>query len=87
MVQVEARKLIRQTLDNPEIKFGRSEATVRVNSVQSDLCSDDLEEILSAKNLPNALHLPKFESLDNLRWVICTLSTYYLLFHETILVF
>ena len=46
---------------NP-LDFGRSEATVRVNSISSNLCKLDLIEIfkeLPQSNFPNSIHLPK----------------------------
>jgi len=56
-------------MDTKCIDFGRSECTVRVNSVDSGLCSADLEEILPTSNLPSAIHLPKVDSVDHLKWV------------------
>ncbi|CAG7718083.1 unnamed protein product [Allacma fusca] len=66
----EARRLIREVLDNSEIDFGRSERTVRVNSVDSGLCLADLEEILSVKNLPSCILIPKLENLDHTKWFV-----------------
>lgn len=42
-----------------ELSFGRSERAVRVNSVQSGHCEDDLESVLSGAALPDALVVPK----------------------------
>ena len=59
-----ARKNIRELLTSKtEEFFGSSEASVRVNSVQSNLCSLDLDSILSEPPtdylLPSSIHLPK----------------------------
>lgn len=42
-----------------ELSFGRSERAVRINSVQSGHCEDDLEAVLSGAALPDALVVPK----------------------------
>ena len=68
-----ARKNIRQLLTSKtEEFFGSSEPSVRVNSVQSNLCSLDLDSILSEPPtdylLPSSIHLPKAHcSKKNLR--------------------
>ena len=59
-----ARKNIRQLLTSKTQEFfGSSEPSVRVNSVQSNLCSLDLDSILSEPPtdylLPSSIHLPK----------------------------
>ena len=59
-----ARKNIRKLLTfKTQEFFGSSEASVRVNSVQSNLCSLDLDSILSEPPtdylLPSSIHLPK----------------------------
>jgi len=64
----EARSTIRNVLETKRINFGRSECTVRVNSVESELCEDDLEAILTSPNLPNSIHLPKVDFVDHLNW-------------------
>lgn len=67
--KVKARNNIRDILDGKiNIEFGKSERSVRVNSVVSEICKDDLEVVLSAKSLPNAFHLPKVDSVDDLKW-------------------
>ena len=63
-----ARQRIRKLLDNNDIKFGPiSERTVRVNSIESGLCAEDLKVILGGPNLPEALHLPKVENAGQLQ--------------------
>ncbi|XP_035710196.1 citramalyl-CoA lyase, mitochondrial isoform X2 [Folsomia candida] len=72
--KVDARKNIRQILDNKSIPLEGSttELTVRVNSVQSGLCQEDLECILPTENLPSGIHLPKVDSVDELKWFLET---------------
>jgi len=66
--KVDARNNIAKLLQSREIDFGRSECSVRVNSVDSGLCEEDMEIILGGENLPQAVHLPKVESVDQLDW-------------------
>lgn len=42
---------------------------VRVNSVESGLCEDDLIEVLSSRNLPDTILLPKVDTIEHLEWV------------------
>lgn len=42
-----------------DVDFGRSERAVRVNSVQSGHCQEDLEAVLTGAALPDALVVPK----------------------------
>lgn len=70
---MEARNTIRTLLDNQSIPFGQSECTVRVNSVQSGLMEEDLKIILgSSKNLPSSIHLPKVDSVQELKYFVET---------------
>jgi len=62
----EARTTICKMLDN--LNFGRTEPTVRVNSVSSGLVEDDLNITLSAENLPPTIMLPKVEYPTELEW-------------------
>ena len=63
-----ARSQIRNLLETKtqEDFFGRSECSVRVNSVQSGLCHLDLEEIFDKPSsnflVPSAIHLPKVDN-------------------------
>ena len=63
--KAQARQNIRRILDNEStIDFGRSELTVRVNSLQSGLCHADLEAVfggLHIDNAPSSIHLPKVD--------------------------
>ena len=65
----DARTNIRRILDNDdEVDFGRSECSVRVNSVSSGLTEDDIKHILSGcRNLPRTLYLPKVDEPAELR--------------------
>ena len=52
-----------------ELKFGRAETVVRVNSATSGLAEEDLNVTLSAEKLPKTLMLPKVENAEQLNWV------------------
>jgi len=52
-----------------EVSFGRTEPTVRINSVTSGLMEDDLRGTLAAKNLPPTLLLPKVEDPSHIELV------------------
>lgn len=67
--QNEARALVRKIFDDNDIDFGRSERTVRVNATVSGLCEEDLKSVLSAKQLPTTIHLPKVDNLDDVKYV------------------
>lgn len=43
---------------------------VRVNSVDSGLCKNDLQALLTAKNLPDTVSLPKVETTEHIKWVM-----------------
>lgn len=70
----EARMNIKQVLNENIVDFGKSECSVRVNSVQSGLCEVDLESIFSGPKYPKTLHLPKVESNQQLDWLATKLS-------------
>jgi len=70
----EARVNIARVLNENIVDFGKSECSVRVNSVDSGLCEIDLESIFSGPNLPKTLHLPKVESTQQLDWLASKLS-------------
>ena len=72
--KTEARNSIRKILDDGNVDFGRSECSVRVNSVESGLCEEDLGVVLGGKNLPNAIHLPKVDEPDHLKWLSSKIS-------------
>ena len=63
--KAQARQNIRRILDKEStIDFGRSELTVRVNSLRSGLCHADLEAVfggLHIDNAPSSIHLPKVD--------------------------
>jgi citrate lyase subunit beta-like protein len=65
--KAEARKNIRKILEEKSIEFGRSECSVRVNSVESGIMQEDIKIILQGNaNLPQAIHLPKVDEPSHL---------------------
>jgi hypothetical protein len=58
-----------------DLDFGGSEAAVRINPVSSGLAEEDLAAVLSAKRLPDALVVPKVESLDEVQWILDRVMT------------
>ena len=63
----EARTTIVKILET--IDFGKSERAVRMNPVGSPHAEKDLKTIFSGKVLPDALVVPKVDTLDQLKWV------------------
>ena len=57
--KVDARENIASLLSEGNVKFGKSECSVRVNSVDSGLCEEDMRVVLGGDKLPAAIHLPK----------------------------
>lgn len=64
-----ARKTIRDILDKGKPDNIKYDWAVRLNSVDSGLCQNDVNELLSAKNLPDTVLLPKVENSNHLKWV------------------
>nr|CAD7463572.1 unnamed protein product [Timema tahoe] len=64
----EARVTIRRWLDEGRASNSTSEWSVRVNSVESDLCKEDLQTVLGGANKPSTLLLPKVESKEHIQW-------------------
>ena len=64
-----ARRDIREVLDTQAVDFGSSECSVRVNSVESGLCREDVLAVLAGPNLPSAIHLPKVASREQLLYL------------------
>ncbi|VEN50123.1 unnamed protein product [Callosobruchus maculatus] len=64
----DARKTIRQFLDELRPKSIKGDLGVRVNSIDTGLCGDDLTSCLSSKNIPDTILLPKVESTEELNW-------------------
>lgn len=52
----------------PQDYFTGKDCGVRVNSVSSGVCAEDINAILRADRLPQTLHLPKVESTEELDW-------------------
>lgn len=65
-----ARSSIRATLQSGALSAAsRREVAVRVNSVESGLCRDDLQAVLASDTpLPECLLLPKVEDIQQLDW-------------------
>lgn len=81
-VAVSRKKLARDTIrafydsnlnemptDHTQHQQRQSEWSVRVNSIASGLCDEDLRVIVSGKRVPESLLLPKCESADDLKCV------------------
>jgi len=66
-MQEEARKTITKMLD--ELKFGRTEPIVRVNSVNSGLAKDDINSVMQAESLPPTWMIPKVADPLDIQWV------------------
>ena len=64
-----ARRGIRELLDTQSLDFGVSECSVRVNSVDSGLCKEDVLEVLGGANMPSAIHLPKVAGREELEFL------------------
>ncbi|XP_046445883.1 citramalyl-CoA lyase, mitochondrial-like [Daphnia pulex] len=65
----EARNNIKKIFQEQMFPEGKSELSVRVNSIDSGLCKADLEAVLKGPNFPSTLHLPKMESKNQLDWL------------------
>ncbi|KAL0964109.1 hypothetical protein UPYG_G00318840 [Umbra pygmaea] len=66
--KTEARETIPRML--AELDLGRTEKSVRVNSVSSGLIDADLEVLLQATVLPPSLMLPKVENTEEVKWFV-----------------
>nr|CAD7571030.1 unnamed protein product [Timema californicum] len=66
--QEEARVTVRRWLDEGRASTSTSEWSVRVNSVESGLCREDLQTVLGGANKPSTLLLPKVESKEHIEW-------------------
>nr|CAI5839946.1 unnamed protein product [Callosobruchus analis] len=65
----DARKMIHQFLNDSSSKDIKGDLGVRVNSIDTGLCKDDLTSCLSTKTIPDTILLPKVESTQELNWV------------------
>ena len=65
-----ARNNIKNFLDNGPVSTSQPEWSVRINPVvEKELCEKDIDVLLSAKNLPISICLPKVHHVDHLQWV------------------
>lgn len=69
----EARKMIAEVADS--FDFGKTEFAVRINSIDSELAEEDLKAVLSCKNIPETLMIPKIEDSDHVYWIVDKLKT------------
>ncbi|KAL4440663.1 hypothetical protein ABPG77_000372 [Micractinium sp. CCAP 211/92] len=58
-----------------DIQFGASERAVRINSVQSGLAEEDLGAVLTGPSLPDALVVPKVDSVEHVSWLFDRVSS------------
>lgn len=66
-----ARNTIRNILDTEKNVIKRNyDRAVRVNSVTSEFCHDDLRTVLTAKYLPDTILLPKVDDKEQLKWFV-----------------
>lgn len=69
-----ARSTIRKLLDNGKpVKPRNYDWAIRVNSIPSGLCEEDLEIVLTADSLPDSILLPKIDTVDDVRYVSLTI--------------
>ncbi|XP_018326500.1 citramalyl-CoA lyase, mitochondrial isoform X2 [Agrilus planipennis] len=69
MQKEQARNTIFEFLNNGKPKKSREfDWGVRINSVKSELCQNDLDVILTAQNLPDTISLPKVNDTEELKW-------------------
>ena len=61
-----ARAQVVESLD--KFDFGRSEVAVRINPLMTELCEADIEAILSGPALPQAIVVPKVETVQQMKW-------------------
>ncbi|GLV45487.1 hypothetical protein CBL_05590 [Carabus blaptoides fortunei] len=63
-----ARETIHCLLNEGKPHSAKFDWAIRINSIDSGLCSDDLSAILTAKHLPDTILLPKVEHTQHLKW-------------------
>ena len=68
-IQDVARENIVRLLNKGPVSTQQPEWSVRVNSVDSGLCEQDLEAVLTAKHLPATVLLPKVDHPEHIEWV------------------
>uniref|UniRef100_T1IQC8 Citramalyl-CoA lyase, mitochondrial n=1 Tax=Strigamia maritima TaxID=126957 RepID=T1IQC8_STRMM len=69
----EARNSIYKILSENQ-SFGRTERTIRVNSIETGLAEEDLRVILHSENLPSTIFFPKIDKLDDIDWIVDNVS-------------
>ncbi|KAG8180903.1 hypothetical protein JTE90_020134 [Oedothorax gibbosus] len=71
--KAEAREMIKEVADS--FDFGKKEFAVRINSIDSNLAEEDLRAVLSSKNVPETLMIPKVEDSDQVLWIFNKLKS------------
>ncbi|XP_035223276.1 citramalyl-CoA lyase, mitochondrial-like [Stegodyphus dumicola] len=71
----EARRVISEIASTHN--FGKTEFAVRINSLDSGLAGDDLDEILTSKKIPDTLMVPKVDSVKHVEWINDTLKVHW----------
>ncbi|XP_044253352.1 citramalyl-CoA lyase, mitochondrial-like [Tribolium madens] len=75
--KVQARINIREILDKGKPQRKRPyDFAVRINSFASELIKDDLSVLVTGKNLPNTIYLPKVECVEHLEMFSAYLNEY-----------
>lgn len=64
-----ARETVRNILNEGKPTKRKLDWAVRVNSIDSGLCDDDLTALLTVDNLPDTILLPKVENKEHILWV------------------
>ncbi|GAB4820953.1 hypothetical protein N2152v2_007999 [Parachlorella kessleri] len=57
------------------LDFGRSERAVRINGVATSYIEEDLQAVLTGKQLPDALVVPKIDDVDQVSWLASQVDT------------
>ncbi|KAF2903409.1 hypothetical protein ILUMI_02787 [Ignelater luminosus] len=71
-----ARETIRNILNEGKPTKKKFDWAVRVNSIDSGLCDDDLRALLTAEHLPNTVLLPKVENKEHILWFSERINSY-----------
>jgi len=69
-VALTMKKACRENIQKllPTLDFGASESVIRINSIDSEFASDDIEAALTSNCITNALMIPKIENVDQIKW-------------------
>jgi len=69
-VALTMKKACRENIQKllPTLDFGASESVIRINSIDSEFASDDIEAALTSDCITDALMIPKIENVDQIKW-------------------